>query len=267
MKVSLVGVGGLGGALARGWLAHGLAPQNLTLFDVDSARARRAVEGTPCRTVDSAQDAATGAEVVVVAVKPGDVVPLLRQMAPHMGAQATLVSVAAGITLAQLRQGLGGTVHLVRAMPNVNVAVAQSCTALCSEPSTTPDARRAVEELWSAVGTAVWLPQESMMDAATALGASGPAWVAVLLEALMDGGVKAGLPRAVARDMALAMVQGTVGHLTQKDLHPGALKDMVTSPAGTTAAGQLVLEQAGVRGALMGAVDAATQRAAALSRN
>jgi pyrroline-5-carboxylate reductase len=261
MKVALVGVGGLGGALARGWLATGVAPSDLTLCDVDEQRARAQVEGAACAFHTSAGAAVRGADVVLLAVKPNDVAAALDQLGAQLDAHTTVISVAAGVTHKRLRSALGAHGQLVRAMPNVNVAVRHSVTALVAEPDADPSALERALDLFNRVGTTVVLADEKQLDPATALGASGPAWVALVLEALMDGGVKAGLPRAVAVQMALGMVEGTAAHLRHKGLHPGALKDMVTSPGGTTAAGQLVLEQGGVRGALMGAVDAATVRA------
>lgn len=265
-KVALLGAGGLGSAMARGWLAHGMAPGDLVLCDVDEGRARAAAGGASCPVTTRPADAATGAQVVLLAVKPADTVALLDAVGGAVGPNAAVISVAAGITLASLRTALGANGQLVRAMPNVNVAVRASVTSLVAESGDAPAALATARDLFAAVGTTVDLGSEKLLDAATALGASGPAWVALVLEALMDGGVQAGLPRSVAVQMALGMVEGTARHLREGALHPGALKDMVTSPGGTTAAGLMVLEAAGVRGAVMKAVDAGAQRARQLGQ-
>jgi len=261
-RVAIVGVGGLGGALARGLLKQGVAPDRLTLCDaqLDKARALGA------RVTLDAVEAAGAADVVVICVKPGDVPPLLDVLSPAITPSMTVVSAAAGVTLGVLRQGLGANGHLVRAMPNVNVAVGASVTALVAEPEEAGDGLERAEWLFRHVGTTVRLAQEKLMDASTALGASGPAFVAVMVEALMDGGVLAGLPRALAVQLALEMVEGTARHLREAGMQPGALNDMVMSPAGTTAAGVAVMEQRAVRGALMDAVQQAALRARALGQ-
>ncbi|MEW5853717.1 MAG: pyrroline-5-carboxylate reductase [Myxococcota bacterium] len=265
-KVAVVGAGGLGGALVRGLLAGRVAPTQLSVADLDVEKARNATGGSAARVVRSGKEAVEGADVVVLCVKPDGVAAALNELEPGLRGDAVLISAAAGVTLKTLREELGAKAVLVRAMPNVNVAVGHSMTALCAEPghSGADEALQRAAWLFDQVGGTVRLSDEKLIDPATALAASGPAWMAALLEALMDGGVLAGLPREVAVQMALGMAEGTARHLREKRLHPGALKDMVMSPGGTTAAGARLLEERGVRGALMSAVDAATTRARAL---
>ncbi|MBI5496436.1 MAG: pyrroline-5-carboxylate reductase [Deltaproteobacteria bacterium] len=263
--VAVVGVGGLGGALVRGLQAGGLPPQRLVLCDAVAQKALNAGGEAVSVAADPAEAAAVG-DVLVLCVKPPDVAGALDRVATAIRPHAVVISAAAGVTLEKLRQSLGATGALVRAMPNVNVAVRASMTALVADPSEPTEALRAAEWVFGHVGRTVRLPQEKLMDAATSLAASGPAWVAAMLEALMDGGVLAGLPRTVAVDMALSMMEGTAKHLRDAAITPGALKDMVMSPGGTTAAGMLVLEQAGVRGALMATVQAAAERARLLGK-
>ena len=265
-RVAVVGVGGLGGALARGLLRSRLPASRITRCDVSAEKMGTVAGASGMRVTSDASEAARHADVVVVAVKPGDVAAAVDKVSVATTAEMVVVSAAAGVTLEALRLALGARGLLARAMPNVNVAVGASVTALCSEVGEGPEALAAAEWVFGHVGQTVRLPDEKLMDAATALAASGPAWLALVLEALMDGGVLAGLPRGVSVELALAMAQGTARHLLEGHVHPAALKDMVMSPGGTTAAGLEVLEARGVRGALMAAVEAGTQRARALRK-
>jgi pyrroline-5-carboxylate reductase len=258
-RISIVGCGGLGGALARGLMRAGVPPGMVTLCDKDTAKCEAL--GTGALVTADARQAAGRADVVVVAVKPAHVVGAMDLVGEGLLPDGVVVSAAAGVTLKTLRGALGTRGALVRAMPNVNVAVASSETALCAEPDGPVEAVARAEWLFGCVGSTVVLDDEKLLDAATAVAASAPAFMAVVLEALMDGGVKAGLTRAAAAALVLGMAEGTARHLRQRELHPGQLKDMVMSPAGTTAAGLERLEEHAVRGALMAAVSAAVARA------
>jgi pyrroline-5-carboxylate reductase len=193
---------------------------------------------------------------------------VLRELHGRLGPETLAVSIAAGMKLSTLAEGLGaaasGPPRLVRVMPNTCCLVSQGASAYCLGPGASEADGRLVEELLSAVGRA-WPVEEKLMDAVTGLSGSGPAYVFLAIEALADGGVLAGLPRPIALALAAQTVRGAAEMVLSSQEHPAALKDRVTSPGGTTIAGLEVLEQAGVRGALIRAVAAAARRSAELS--
>jgi pyrroline-5-carboxylate reductase len=176
-----------------------------------------------------------------------------------------VVSIAAGITLRQLAEGLGSHCRLVRVMPNTPCLVGASASAYCPGDKATAEDVAVVDCLLNAVGRAFRVP-EHLLDAVTGLSGSGPAFVYLMIEALSDGGVRVGLPRDVATALAAQTVLGSAKMVLETNLHPGTLKDMVASPGGTTIAGLHALERGGVRGALMDAVEAATKRSQELGQ-
>jgi pyrroline-5-carboxylate reductase len=178
--------------------------------------------------------------------------------------QPVVVSILAGVSLSQLEAAFG-TQPVIRAMPNTPATVGAGITAITSGKTVTPHHVEQVTAIFQAVGEVVEVP-ESLMDAVTGLSGSGPAYVAIMIEALADGGVAAGLPRAIASKLALSTVLGTAQLLQQSELHPAELKDRVTSPGGTTIAGVSQLERAGFRSALIEAVLAAKARSVQLGQ-
>jgi pyrroline-5-carboxylate reductase len=181
-----------------------------------------------------------------------------------IAAETLVVSIAAGIRLAALEHDFGENLRVVRVMPNTPCLVGQGASAYCLGGKATAEDGELVKELLSAVGLAVPV-EEKLLDAVTGLSGSGPAFVYVIIDALSDGGVRMGLPRAVATALAAQTVLGAAQMVRATGEHPGVLKDRVTSPGGTTIAGLQALEEAGLRGALMSAVEAATRRAAELA--
>ena len=175
-----------------------------------------------------------------------------------------VVSIAAGITLRQLQATLGTDCRLVRVMPNTPCLVGASAAGYAPAEAATAEDVVLVDRLLNSVGRAFRLP-EHLLDAVTGLSGSGPAFVAVMIEALADGGVRVGLSREVALILAAQTVLGTAKMVLEAGLHPAQLKDMVASPGGTTIAGLHALERSGVRAALMDAVEAATRRATELA--
>lgn len=210
-------------------------------------------------TTDAA--AAWSAPVVLLAVKPQQ----LEAVAPAAagGSGGLLISVLAGVTLARLQRLFPGW-QCVRAVPNTPALVRAGLTGLAFSADLPADQRRWVQQLFAQVGEVHELP-EALLDAFLALTASGPAFVAVVAEALADGAVAAGLPRLLAQRLAHRTLAGSAALLEERDLHPGQLKDMVSSPAGTTIAGLRQLEKAGLRSALIEAVLAAAQRSRELA--
>lgn len=262
-RLGFLGAGQMAQALARGWLAANLLdPTRLAASDPNPAV--RALWTSGATITANNLDVVARSEVLFLAVKPQMLPDLLAEIGPAVTAGHLVVSIAAGVTLATLHTALPAA-RLVRAMPNTPCLVGASATGFAVGDGATPADVALVETLFGAVGQVVRL-SEGLLDAVTGLSGSGPAFVYVVIEALADGGVRMGLPRDVALTLAAQTVLGAATMVLQTHDHPGQLKDRVASPAGTTIAGLHALERAGVRGAFMDAVQAATHRASELSR-
>jgi pyrroline-5-carboxylate reductase len=255
-------------ALARGWLAANLVEPGDVLASDPSPAAREtfahAGEQGPLSTVEDNREVVAFGKILILAVKPQTMPALLAEIRPHLTERHLVVSIAAGITIAQLAAGLGEDRRIVRVMPNTPCLIGASASAYAPGPRATEEDLALVDRLFKAVGRAYRLP-EHLLDAVTGLSGSGPAFVYLMIEALSDGGVRVGLPRDIATALAAQTVLGSARMILETGQHPGALKDAVASPAGTTIAGLHALERAGVRGALIDAVEAATRRAKELA--
>jgi pyrroline-5-carboxylate reductase len=264
MRIGFLGAGKMATALARGWQTAGLTDRDHCRASDPVPAAREAFSGeTGCPAGADNLAVAETAEVLVLAVKPQSMTALLAEIRPALTDRHLVMSIAAGITLRQLEQGLGARRRLVRVMPNTPCLVGASASGYAPGEGATEADAQLVDRLLNAVGRAIRLP-EQLLDAVTGLSGSGPAFVYLMIEALSDGGVRVGLPREAATALAAQTVLGAAKMVLETGLHPGALKDMVASPGGTTIAGLHALERAGVRGALMDAVEAATRRATEL---
>lgn len=259
-----VGAGKMATALAQGWLQAGLLqPEQLAAYDPLRESGEQFSHATGARLAVSNAELARACGLLVLAVKPQQIPAALAELRTAVGPQHLILSVAAGCSLAALEQGLGDGPRIVRVMPNTPCLVGQGASAFCLGRGTTADDAALVQKLLTSVGRA-WQAEEKLFDAVTGLSGSGPAYVYVLIEALSDGGVRMGLPREVATGLAAQTVLGAAQMVLQTGAHPGVLKEHVTSPGGTTIAGLQSLEQAGFRGALMAAVEAATRRSVEL---
>lgn len=258
----VVGGGRMGEALASGLLARGWPKDRLVVIETSPGR-REELGGTPLTLAASLDDGlallrpAGGPVGAVIAVKPYDVAAVSRQLAAA-GVDRVL-SIAAGVTLEDLDAWLDPAA-VVRAMPNTPALVGAAASAVAAGRRAGPADIEWARTLLSAVGTVVEVP-ESALDAVTGLSGSGPAYVFLVAEALIDGGVLAGLTRPVARELAIQTLLGSARLLAETGEEASALRAAVTSPGGTTAAGLRALEAAGVRAAMLEAVMAATERA------
>lgn len=264
--LAVIGAGAMGSALLAGMVAGGaVAASQARVYDVvDGVRDRvcAAIGASPARTPE---DAVRGARVVLLCVKPGQVAEALGQASPALKPGQTVISIAAGVSTGTLEACLPAGVPVVRAMPNIGSTVAMGATAICAGSSAGPEHLELAQRLLETTGR-VWVAPERLMDAVTALSGSGIAYVFVFIEAMADGGVRAGLPRDMAQAMAVQVVAGAAALAARGDLHPAALKDRVTSPAGTTIEGIATLESSGFRGGVIAAVTAAARRSAELGR-
>jgi pyrroline-5-carboxylate reductase len=265
-RLGFLGAGKMATALARGWLSAGLinAKHTLASDPVEQARKAFAAETSLAANADN-RDVVSKSDFLLLAVKPQSMPALMQEIRPLLQPRHLVVSIAAGITLRQLAEGLGGERKLIRVMPNTPCLVGASASAYTPGESARPEDIALVDRLLKAVGLAFRLP-EHLLDAVTGLSGSGPAFVYVMIEALSDGGVRVGLPREVATALAAQTVFGAAKMVLETGDHPAVLKDMVASPGGTTIAGIDALEQHGIRAAFIEAVKAAANRATELGK-
>ena len=262
-QIGFIGAGQMATALAQGFVKAGWASGRITASDPIAETRERFARATGCRTTADNREAAAGADVLFLAVKPQQMAAVLAELQGRIEAQTLVVSIAAGVRLSRLAEGLGAQVRLVRVMPNTPCLVGQGACGYCLGPQATAADGATVKRLLEAVGQAHQV-DEKLMDAVTGLSGSGPAFVYVMIEALSDAGVKAGLPRAAAAALAAQTVAGAAAMVLATGEHPAVLKDRVASPGGTTIAGLQALEAGGLRAALMSAVEAAARRSAEL---
>jgi pyrroline-5-carboxylate reductase len=266
LHIAFIGGGHMSSALVGGLRARGAAPQHIIVSDPVAAQRERLRFDFGVRVTADNAEAVREADLVVLAVKPQQMAEAAQGIAAGLVARSpTVVSVAAGIRLADLRRWLGDGVPVVRTMPNRPALIGAGITAAYAGPDVGAGARAAVESVLAAAGALVWLEDESQMDAVTALSGSGPAYFFLLIEALEDAGVTLGLPRATARRLAVHTALGAGRMAAEGADPPATLREQVTSRGGTTAAALAVLEGAGLRATFGAALAAAARRSAELA--
>jgi pyrroline-5-carboxylate reductase len=264
-RIVVIGAGAMGGALCRGLVKAGAAaPDAITVSDPHTAHVQALISSLGVQAAADSVTAVRTAEIVILAVKPYNVGRVLDEIGaalerPPGEPLPLLISIAAGCPIAKLEAHCGEAVPVIRAMPNTPAQVGQGACAYCRGAHAHDEHARQAEEIFKSVGTAVEVP-ESMMDAVTALSGSGPAYIYLMIEALVDGGVKVGLPREIAHQLAAQTVLGAAQMVIETGMHPAQLRDMVTTPAGTTIEALAALEHSGLRAALIDAVERATAR-------
>jgi len=263
MKIAFIGGGVMGEALLAGALKHGIfGPADATVAEIISERRDFLANTHGVSVTADANAAMDGAEFVVLAVKPQDA----HKLAGSLRADAVLVSIMAGVTVGKLT-ALFNHDRIVRVMPNTPAAIGAGMSAWTATPPVSDAQRTSVRTLLQAVGREVYVEDEKKIDMATAVSGSGPAYVFLFIEALIDGAVGIGLPRAQAEQLALETVAGAARYASESGMAAAELRARVTSPAGTTAAGLLELEKAGMRAAIMECVSAAHRRAVELGKS
>ncbi len=264
MKLGVIGCGKMGTAWVKGAI-HAKAVLAADVIGVDPSKKARE-DFAKCAGVPTAAaiSALADCEVILLCTKPTDARAALREASDACeGKPVLVISIAAGITVSALEDSASDAIRIVRAMPNTPALVGKGAAGFCLGTRNLPDDRDTARMLLESVGLAVEVP-ERLMDAVTGLSGSGPAYVYLIIESLADGGVAAGLPRANALLLAAQTVFGAAAMVLETGEHPAVLKDMVTSPGGTTLAGLAELERHGLRSAIADAVAAATRRATEL---
>jgi len=259
-RIGLVGAGNMATALVRGLIASGsVTSDNVRASDVNAERLRELTAAHGIVTHADNRELVAWAEVVVLAVKPQSLGAVLPDLAPSIGAGVLVVSIAAGVPTTAIESLLPDGTRVVRAMPNTAAIALAGATAVAAGSKATPEDVASAKALFEAVGRVV-VVDEIALDAVTGLSGSGPAYVMMVIEALADGGVKMGLARDAALLLAAQTVYGSAKLQLETNEHPARLRDMVTSPGGTTIAGIHALESGGLRPALINAVESATRR-------
>ncbi len=262
--LGFIGGGNMAAAIMKGLLhANVVPPDRIIVSDVKQERLDMLREKHGIRTTTDNAELVRDADVVVLSVKPQVIDKVLGAIGQDVRSSQLVISVAAGVPVSAMEARLPDGARVVRTMPNTPATVDAGATAIAPGTHATQEDLTIANELFSAVGRVVTL-DETLLDAVTGLSGSGPAYVMLMIEALADGGVKVGLHRDTALLLAAQTVYGSAKLLLETGEHPGRLKDMVTSPGGTAIAGLHTLESGGLRRTLIDAVEAATNRAAAL---
>lgn len=265
MTYGFIGSGKMATALVQGAVDSGAVPKEAVgVTDCYPAQAEKLAAAAGVRALASNEEVARLAETVVLCVKPSDALAALPPLREALAGR-TLISIVAGVPLAALQEAAGPACRVVRVMPNTPALIRQGASAYALGAGAGAADGERTEKLFGGVGE-IFQVKESLLDAVTGLSGSGPAYVYLVIEALADGGVLMGLPRELALRLAAGTVAGAAGMVLQGSEHPAVLRDAVTSPGGTTAAGLEALETHGARGAFLAAVRAATERARELGK-
>jgi pyrroline-5-carboxylate reductase len=259
-KIAFLGGGNMAEALMKGLIAAGTAaPSRIVATDISADRLDHLKKTYGIEIRKTNIDAVREAEVVVLSVKPQVIDKVLAEIAPFVDDRKLVISIAAGVVLDRIEKALQQGSRVVRVMPNTPALVLAGAAALAGGKNVASEDLALAKRIFDSVGRAV-IVEEKLMDAVTGLSGSGPAYVFTVIEALSDAGVKVGIPRPLALELAAQTVYGSAKMVMETREHPAKLRDMVTSPGGTTIAGMHELEKGKLRAVLMNAVEAATNR-------
>ncbi len=263
MKISFVGGGTMGEAIIKSLLAKEVAkPGDIAVSDVSQARRDVLKKKHGIKVVTDSGEIVKGAEVVVLAIKPQELSKVIGEL-KGLSPQQLVLSIVAGATVDSLSQGLNHAC-LVRAMPNMAAQIGEGMTVWTATDEVSQKQKDMAQSILAAMGKEIYVSGEKYIDMATALSGSGPAYVFLVIEALVDAGVHIGLPRDMAEKLVVQTVLGSARAVEMMGKHPAELKNMVTSPGGTTTEGLLQLETGGLRSLLLQTVIAAYNKAKAL---
>jgi pyrroline-5-carboxylate reductase len=263
--IAVIGAGMMGGALIAGLVKAGVAPHHLRVADPDPAKLEALQSRLGVATAASNEDAVFEADVVLLAVKPDVIVPVLSALADDLRPDTLVISIAAGVTLAVLENVVTPATPVVRVMPNTPASVGAGMSAIAPGRHVGSKQLQVAVAIVDAVGESVVVP-ERYLDAITAVSGSGPAYIFLVAEAMVDAGVQLGLARGIAMQLTVQTLLGSARMLAADGAHPAVLRNQVTSPGGTTAAALAQLEAHGVRTAFTEAMKACAARSADMGR-
>jgi pyrroline-5-carboxylate reductase len=263
MTITFIGGGNMATALVGGIIARGVRATDVHVVEPADAQREKLAGRFPGIVLHARTDAAAvaGSDLVVLAVKPQHMREVAQALAPHLGAAATVLSIAAGIRLADLARWLGGCGRLVRAMPNTPALVGKGISGVFALPGVAPGGRELATAVLDAGGEVVWVDDEAMLDAVTGVSGSGPAYVFYFLEALEEAAHALGFAAPDARRLAYATFSGAIALAQASDHEPAELRAQVTSKGGTTERALATMEGNGVKAGIVAAVQAAALRA------
>ena len=266
-RIAFIGGGNMAASLIGGLRAQGLPASAICASDPGADRRTELHDAHGIDTFADNAQAVAGADVVVLAVKPQVMQTVCRDLAPHLQANQLIVSIAAGITCASLQQWLGADTPraIVRCMPNTPALLRQGVSGLFANAAVSDEQKRQAEQLLSAVGLALWLDREELIDAVTAVSGSGPAYFFLLIEAMTAAGEQLGLPRDIAAELTLHTALGAARMACESDVEAAELRRRVTSPNGTTEAAIKAFQAGGLEALVQQAMDAAARRSAELA--
>jgi len=265
-KIGFIGAGNMAGALIRGLIrSERWKPEDLWVSDPLDAQVRRLKRAHKVEGTRHNRQLVRGSQTIVLAVKPQSLAQVLEEIRPEISPKKLFISIAAGFPLRRIEAGLGGQVRAVRVMPNTPVLVGRGISVAVAGSKATEADMKATLKIFKSVGEAVTITGEDLLDAVTALSGSGPAFVYHFAECLIEGGVRGGLPQSLATQLAYTTLGGAAAMLMESGLTVRELREMVTSPGGTTMAGLGALEQRGFRDTVITAIETATRRARELA--
>lgn len=265
--IGIIGCGAMGSTLARGIVEKGREdPASVWVIDIDPSRTRVLVEILKVQPAEGFEDIFANCTYVFIAVKPQDIEPALLHLPALVKPHHVIITTAAGITTGFIENRLPAGCKVVRIMPNTPCLIGEGAVAVSAGGAVTGSEMKAVDKLLEPLGLTVSIP-EHLMDAVTGLSGTGPAYVFLFIESLIDSGVMMGLSRDVASRLTIQTVIGATMMLQENGMHPAELRNNVTSPGGTTCAAIQVFEETGFRNSLIKAVIAATRRAGELKRD
>lgn len=266
MKIAFIGSGNMAEAMLAGLLTKRLvAKENIITADVSASQRSHIHNSYDVATTADNAMAIAGADVVILAIKPQALAAVATPLRGHLPPHCLLLSILAGTPLPLLRESFGHTA-VVRAMPNTPAQIGLGMTVWCNTPTVTGAQHEAAQVILSAFGKELWMAEEKYLDMATAINGSGPGYIFLILEAMVDAGVRLGFGRDVATELVLQTVLGSVQYALASDRHLAELRNRVTSPGGTTAAGLHAMEEAGIRAAMANAITAAYERSVELGK-
>jgi pyrroline-5-carboxylate reductase len=262
--VAIIGAGKMGGSILDSLIASaGIPPERLRITVKHRERAHLLEERLKMTVATDNASAVRGADLVLICVKPQHVGDVIAEIAPNVGPKALVISIATAVTTAEIEAALGAPIAVIRAMPNTPCRIGQGMTALCRGQHATDESIAQASALFSLMGKTTEI-DEAWMNPVTALSASGPAFIYMIIEALAEGGIRTGLPREMATLLAAQATLGAAAMVLESGLHPALLKSEVTTPAGCTVDGLLELEDGKVRATLIRAVTVTSEKAGRL---
>ena len=263
-KIGIIGLGNMGEAIVKALIDRGFKRNTLLFSEAKKERAAYGEKTYGLKCTKTLSELVQRADYIVLAIKPQDAKEVINEISSSLNDKKIVISIMAGITTSNILSLVEKPIRIVRIMPNICVKVGEGMMGITSNRAVAKEERTKIQEMLSPLGQFVEIGEE-LMDAVTALGGSGPAFFLLFLEAMIDAGVKTGLQREKSKAISLQVIKGTLKMLEEEKIHPTVMRDMITSPGGTTIAGIAILEERAFKGNVIEAIEKACKRAKELS--